>query len=232
LRRTIWPAAAPARRARPRRAPERFIVVSAHYDHLGVRDGKIYNGADDNASGVAALLALAEHFARRPPEHSIIFVAFDAEEMGSPGAKAFVERPPVPRASLALNVNLDMVARGDKGELYVAGTHPWPFLRPSLEAAAVNAPVTVRFGHDTPDLKGSDNWIEGSDHRVFNAAGIPFAYFGVEDHPDYHQPTDHSDKIPADFFGRSVQTLVGALTRLDRDLDAIVRAHALQPKPR
>jgi aminopeptidase-like protein len=96
----------------------------------------------------------------------------------------------------------------------------------------VNAPVTVRFGHDTPDLKGSDNWIDGSDHRVFNAAGIPFAYFGVEDHPDYHQPTDDTDKIPADFFGRSVQTLVSAVTRLDRDLDAIVRAHALQPKPR
>ena len=211
-----------------RKAPGRYIVVSAHYDHLGVRDGRIYNGADDNASGVAALLALAEHFARRPPEHSIVFVAFDAEEMGSPGAKAFVERPPVPRTALALNVNLDMVARGDKGELFVAGTHPWPTLRPSLTAVAAGAPVTLRFGHDTPELTGSDNWIGASDHRVFHEAGVPFAYFGVEDHPDYHQPTDDADRIPADFFGRSVQTLVTAVTRLDADLDEITEARPVR----
>ena len=217
---------------RGRRTPERYIVVSAHYDHLGTREGRIFNGADDNASGVAALLALAEHFARRRPDHSIIFAAFDAEEMGMPGAQRFIDSPPVPRAALALNVNLDMVARGDKGELYVSGTHPWPFLRPSLDAVAGDAPVTVRFGHDTPADKGADNWIEASDHRIFHRAGVPFAYFGVEDHPDYHQPTDDAEKISADFFGRSVQTLIAAVTRLDADLDAIVQAHARQPQPR
>src|SRR5437763_6441443 len=72
--------------------PERFIVVTAHYDHLGIRNGQIYNGADDNASGVAALLQLAEHFSRDHPDNSMIFAALDAEEIGLVGAHALVKQ--------------------------------------------------------------------------------------------------------------------------------------------
>ena len=88
---------------------DKVLVVSAHYDHLGVRKGQVYNGADDNASGIAGLLAVAEAFKARPPRHTVLIVAFDAEESGLKGAKAFVADPPVPLARIGLNVNFDMM---------------------------------------------------------------------------------------------------------------------------
>src|SRR5690606_5806211 len=91
--------------------PDRYIVVTAHYDHEGVADGVVWNGADDNASGVAALLELARHFIPRPPRHSIVFLALDGEEQGLLGARAFTADPPVPLKAVAINVNLDMIAR-------------------------------------------------------------------------------------------------------------------------
>jgi len=96
----------------------RAIVVTAHYDHLGVRDGQIYNGADDNASGVAGALAVAEAFKARPPKHDVWIVFLDGEESGLRGARAFVEAPPIPLASIALNINFDMLSKNARGELY------------------------------------------------------------------------------------------------------------------
>ncbi len=131
--------------------PDSFLVVSAHFDHVGVRGGEVYNGADDNASGTAAILAAAAYFAAHPPRHTLVFAAFDAEEQGLRGARAFVADPPVPLAAVKLNINLDMVARGDKGELYASGTSTTPRLRPFLERAAVGLTgIALRFGHDTP----------------------------------------------------------------------------------
>lgn len=203
--------------------PDRFIVVTAHYDHVGVRQGQIYNGADDNASGVAALLALARHFTANPPENSIIFAALDAEEMGLRGARAFVQNPPVDRGAMVLNVNFDMVGRNQRGEMYAAGAFHYPFLRPVLERIAASAPVTLKLGHDSPDL-GAGDWTQQSDHGAFHAAGIPFVYFGVEDHPDYHQPTDDAERIEPGFFLRSVRTLGIALEELDNNLEEIARS--------
>lgn len=195
--------------------PDRYIVVTAHYDHLGVRDGEVFNGADDNASGSAGLLAIAEHFARERPRHSMIFAAFDAEEVGLRGARAFVADPPVPAEALVLNVNLDMVGRNDRGELYVAGTHHYPQLRPWVEHVAARAPVTLVPGHDTPDPTPGDDWTLASDHGAFHEAGIPFLYFGVEDHADYHRPTDAPERIQAAFFVRAVRTVLDALQVID-----------------
>src|SRR5690606_566789 len=141
-----------------------------------------------NASGVAALLALARHFAASPPEHTIVFAALDAEEGGLRGARAFLADPPPDANAIELTVNMDLVSRNERGELYAAGAHHHPSLRPHLERIAERAPVKLRLGHDSPDL-GSDDWTSQSDHGVFHAAGIPFVYFGVEDHPDYHRPT-------------------------------------------
>lgn len=192
-----------------------IIVVSAHYDHLGRRDGQVYVGADDNASGVAVLLELARRCARTPFRHTTIFVAFDAEELGLQGARAFVASPPVPRDRLGLNLNLDMVARGDKGELYVAGASHTPAIRPVLEPVAARAPIKLLFGHDRPG-SGAEDWTSQSDHGPFHAAGIPFVYFGVEDHPDYHRPTDTPDKIDPVFFARAANTILDALIAIDR----------------
>jgi Zn-dependent M28 family amino/carboxypeptidase len=202
----------------PASAPgDKVFVVSAHYDHLGTRDGRLYPGADDNASGVAVLLALARRCLGAPLRHSMLFVAFDAEEQGLEGAKAFVASPPVGRERIALNVNLDMVARGDKGELYVAGTHHSPILKAPLDAVAAAASIKLLFGHDRPEL-GVDDWTSQSDHAAFHDAGIPFVYFGVEDHPDYHEPTDTADRIDAMFFSRAANTIHAAIVALDRAL--------------
>ncbi len=202
----------------------RVLVLSAHYDHLGTSGGVVYNGTDDNASGTAALLALAELYARHPPRHSIIFAFFDGEESGLTGARAFVATPPVPLARIAANVNLDMVSRLDKGELYAAGAAPWPFFRPLLEATAANAPVTLLLGHDTNAQGPHDNWISQSDHYAFHTIGIPFVCFGVEDHPDYHRPTDRFDRVNAGRYVAAVRTIADFVRRLDASLDTVVPA--------
>jgi len=194
------------------------MVLSAHYDHVGVRGGEIFHGADDNASGVAVLLEAAAHCIRQPFRRTLIVAAFDAEEMGLQGARAFLAAPPVARDRVALNVNLDMVARGDKGELYAAGLHHSPTLRPLLDPVAARAPIRLLFGHDTPG-SGNDDWTLQSDHGVFHEAGIPFVYFGVEDHPDYHRPTDTADKVNPVFFANAAATVLDALRALDAGLE-------------
>jgi hypothetical protein len=193
------------------------IVLSAHYDHLGIRDGQLYPGADDNASGVAALLELAAQCVSRPFRRDIVVAAFDAEEGGLNGAEAFISAPTLPTGRIALNLNLDMVARGDKGEIYVAGTTHYPALRPLLEPVAARAPIRVLFGHDVPG-SGEDDWTFQSDHGPFHRAGIPFVYFGVEDHPDYHKPTDTADKINPDFFALAAGVILDAIRALDAGL--------------
>jgi hypothetical protein len=199
------------------------FVVSSHYDHLGIRDGVIYPGADDDASGVAVMLAVAEYCQRTPFRRTVLFAAFDAEEAGLQGAKAFLIKPPVPKERIALNVNLDMVSRNDKREIFIAGTHPWPQLKAPLEAVAKRAPITVLFGHDKPVAiaGGVDDWTNQSDHGPFNSAKIPFVYFGVEDHPDYHKPTDTADKINRGFFVDVAETVLDAVLQLDAAFAAV-----------
>lgn len=203
-----------AARCEGRRKDAPAIVVSAHYDHLGVRNGQVYHGADDNASGVALLLHLAERCKAAPFARPLVLAFFDAEELGLQGAQAFLKAPPVPADRLALNLNFDMVGRGDKGELYVAGPGRWPALKPVLTPVAERAPIAVRFGHDTGG--GQDDWTTQSDHGVFHAAGIPFVYLGVEDHADYHQPTDTADKITPAFLDGVAEVAWRILSALDR----------------
>jgi Zn-dependent M28 family amino/carboxypeptidase len=203
--------------------PGKALVVSAHYDHLGVRNGEIYNGADDNASGVAGLLAVAEAFKAKPPKHDVILAVVDAEEGGLRGAKAFAAAPPVPLETIALNVNFDMLSKNAKNELYVAGTSPFPYLKPILVKVATTAPVTLKLGHDTDADGKENNWTNQSDHYAFGEKGVPWVYFGVEDHPEYHKPTDDFATVPQDFFKRSVATVVQASQALEKNLDEIAQ---------
>ncbi|QDH78477.1 M28 family peptidase [Echinicola soli] len=196
----------------------KIIVITAHYDHLGVKDGKIYNGADDNGSGTAALLAMAAYFAENRPMHSMIFAALDAEEMGLQGAKALVRDFPFPLDQIILNVNMDMISRSDKNEIYACGTHHYPQLKPILENAAEHSKVQLKFGHDLPGT-GHDDWTSASDHAPFHAKGIPFIYFGVEDHPDYHRDTDTFDKVNQDFYFHVVQLILNSVAHLDQEIN-------------
>ncbi len=198
-----------------RRRPERVLVVGAHYDHLGIRRDAIHNGADDDASGVAAVLELARWFRAHPPASTVVVALFDAEEAGSVGSEAFVRGPPVPLDRVAAMVNLDMVGRNAADELWIAGPAHWPRLAPVAEAAARRSALTVRLGHDRPGVAGVDDWTDASDHGPFHEAGIPFLYFGEEDHADYHRPTDDVERIQPAFLLGAAETVLDALLVLD-----------------
>jgi len=196
---------------------DKTIVVSAHYDHLGARDGEIFNGADDNASGVAGVLAVAEHFKAQPPKNDVIFALFDAEEMGLQGAVAFVRNIERIDPKIAFNINFDMLSRSDKNELYVAGAFHRPELNAVIDEIAEKAPVKLLKGHDDPEL-GINDWTFSSDHGPFHRADVPFLYFGVEDHPHYHRPSDEFETVPVEFFLRSLETVVMAASMVDEKL--------------
>lgn len=184
------------------------IVLSAHFDHLGMRDGKIYNGADDNASGVAALLETMDWFKANPPQNTLLFAFFDAEEEGIAGSAYFVEAlAPDLREKIAFNLNLDMVSRADKGELYAVGGFHHPVLVPLIDSVAAEAPIILLQGHDSPEW-GDQDWSLLSDHAPFLKADIPFIYLGVEDHPDYHRPSDTFEKIDPNAYARCVDTII------------------------
>lgn len=203
------------------------IVVSAHYDHLGERQGQFYLGADDNASGVAGLLALATYFSNHPPEHTLVFAAFDAEEMGLRGARYFVNHPPMPLKTIILNVNMDMISRNDGNELYASGTYHYPHLIPLIKSD--NPYITLKTGHDIPGT-GPADWTTQSDHAAFHAKHIPFIYFGVEDHPDYHTSGDTFENIQPDFFHQAVLTILDVLKKMDSN-SSIIRVRPLERGP-
>ena len=202
------------------RVSDKYIVVTAHYDHVGVSGGQVYNGADDNASGVSTMLALAADLKRQAPEHSVILVALDGEERGLLGARHFVEAPPVPLASIAMNLNFDMTARAETdGKLWVTGTYQNPAFRPILEPIAADGPVALAFGKDTPQDTGEDNWVESSDHAAFHRAQVPFLYLGVNYHPDYHRPSDDFERITPSVFLSATRLSIASFRALDQALD-------------
>ena len=202
------------------RVADRYIVVTAHYDHVGVNGGQIYNGADDNASGVATMLELAARLKANPPEHSVLIVALDGEERGLLGAREFVASPPVPLAAMSLNLNFDMISRAETdGHLWVTGTYQNPTLRPILEALPANGAVSLAFGKDTPQDKEEDNWVDASDHAAFHEKGVPFLYLGVDYHPDYHRPSDDFERITPSVFISASELAIAAFHALDKALD-------------
>ncbi len=199
---------------------QKYIVISAHYDHVGIIDGKIYNGADDNASGTCALFALTEYFKKNKPKHNILIVAFDAEEMGLRGAKAFVKNPPVEIAKIVTNINMDMVSRADNKELVACGTFFYPELKTFVDSLKIKEPVKFVYGHDDPDkYKGEDNWTFSSDHGPFHDVKIPFIYFGVADHKDYHQETDEFQNVEPEVYKSCVRLIVLASSAIDQGLN-------------
>lgn len=191
--------------------PERYIVVSAHHDHLGQRNGRIYNGADDDASGVAALFAFAEYLTKNPPKHSVILAAFDAEELGLQGSKFFVEA--TKDKDIILNINMDMISRSSKDELYVVGSVYNENLESFLSKFQNPTTTKLLIGHDNTDSK--QDWTYASDHASFHRAKLPFLYFGNEDHKDYHKPDDDYEYITPLFYKNAVTIILSVFQIID-----------------
>lgn len=208
--------------------PNSAILISAHFDHIGSRNGSICPGADDNASGTAAVLQLAAYFKDHPPAHTLIFALFDGEERGLWGSEAFAANPPIPLAQIELVYNLDMIAQGTKGRIFVGGTSlsDYPtstntFLRTTLMQGFSGSKVTV-----VPDF---EKYIAQSDQYPFSERGVPFLFFCVgDDSPYYHTPKDTFESIPKVFYWATVEAILETLLRLD----ATPNLPALIPRPK
>lgn len=199
---------------------DEHVVVGAHYDHLGFggmgslspSSTAVHHGADDNASGTTALLALAERLASSGPrERSVLFIAFTAEESGLIGSARFVAEPPVPLDRIVAMINLDMVGRVRNDTLYVGGGGTAESFQRLLDAADAASPLTLK----SMGLGGRGP----SDHASFSAKRIPVLFFFSGLHEDYHRPTDTADKINYD----GILQTVKLVERLVADVAALPR---------
>ncbi|MDA1184221.1 MAG: M20/M25/M40 family metallo-hydrolase, partial [Acidobacteria bacterium] len=179
------------------RSPE-AVVLGAHYDHVGLggrlssapeRTGEIHNGADDNASGVAALIEIARSAAtdRARFPRSLVFVAFAGEERGLLGSRHYASAPVIPLADTVVMVNLDMIGRS-QGSVEVGGLAATPALQADVDAAARIADIKVSQGG--PGAGRSDD-------SSFNDRRVPALHFFTGFHDDYHRPGDDWDRVDA-----------------------------------
>ena len=165
------------------------VVIGAHYDHLGREGEVVYHGADDNASGTAVVLGLAQSLAASRPPRTLVFVLFAGEELGLLGSDHQVRHPSVvPVERMAAMLNFDMVGRLDGRHVLVGGVDTGGGFRGLVEAAATEAGLDV-----DPRASGTGP----SDHTRFNAAGVPVLFFHSGSHADYHRPSDTADRIDA-----------------------------------
>jgi Zn-dependent M28 family amino/carboxypeptidase len=204
--------------------PDSFIVLSAHYDHLGIQNGVIFPGADDNGSGVSTLIEAANYFTAHPSRYSLVFCFFDAEEEGLKGAFHFTAHLPAPLSlsNIRLNINLDMVSRNHYGnEIFLCGTLANSFLKPLLSPAQATTNIHMLYGHEgEPGTKEQDNWIMQSDPGPFALLKIPYLYLGVEDHPDYHKPSDSFEKIDKAFYYQAANLIITLIQLADEGIKA------------
>jgi hypothetical protein len=191
----------------------KVIVITGHHDHLGIRNDKIFNGADDDASGTAAVIAIAEYFKDKTLNHTLVFATVDAEEAGMHGSAYLVKNFPLGKENIVLNINMDMISRNDKNELYACGLFHYPNLREPL--TTVKSSIDLLSGHDKPKDKSQDDWTNSSDHRSFHKEKIPFIYFGVEDHKDYHKDTDTFENINQAFYIEAVKLIIQSVENFD-----------------
>lgn len=185
---------------------EEVLVVSAHYDHLGIKDGKVFNGADDDGSGTVSVLELAEAFAQAKkdghgPRRSILFLANTGEEEGLLGSQYYTEHPIFPLENTVTNLNIDMVGRVDsthmgKGAyLYLVGSDKLSSELHALSEATNQKYTPVALDYRFNDPNDPERLYYRSDHYQFAKHQVPVIFYTSGLHPQYHQPSDDVDLI-------------------------------------
>ena len=183
----------------PGKNTKEYVIVGAHFDHLGIDpalDGdQIYNGADDNASGVSAVLQIARAFlaSGQQPERNVIFAFWDGEEKGLLGSKYFVQTCPF-LSQIKGYLNFDMIGRNNKPQqpkqvvYFYTAAHPvfGDWLKEDIRKYGLQLEL---------DYRAWENPIGGSDNGSFAKVGIPIIWYHTDGHPDYHQPSDHADRL-------------------------------------
>jgi hypothetical protein len=174
---------------------EEYVLIGSHHDHLGAREGHVYNGADDNGSGTVAMLEIAQALAIARPKRSVVLVWHTAEEKGLWGARFFVENSPIPVDKISAQVNLDMISRNDPTSIYLIGSR---ILSTELDAAIhlVNDREThLGFDYTYEDPKHPDRFFFRSDHYPYIQYGIPAVWLFCGTTEDYHQETDTVSRV-------------------------------------
>jgi Zn-dependent M28 family amino/carboxypeptidase len=185
---------------------EEIIILTAHYDHLGIKDNIVYNGADDDGSGTVALLELAEAFAKAKvmgygPRRSILFMPVSGEEKGLLGSRYYTENPVFPLENTVANLNIDMIGRidtnykDDPNYVYIIGadrlSQELHYINETANSTYTEIKLDYRFNHaDDPN-----RFYYRSDHYNFAKNNIPIIFYFTGVHEDYHKPTDTIDKI-------------------------------------
>jgi hypothetical protein len=212
--------------------PDEVIIISAHLDHLGVEDGKFFNGADDNGSGTSALMEMAQAFKLASenglaPKRSVLFLHLTAEEIGLQGSQYYMEHPIFDLENTIANLNIDMIGRIDNRHkdnsnyLYLIGSD-----RISKELHYISEKINNRYFNIDLDYTYNDEndrnrYYYRSDHYNFAAKEIPVIFYFNGEHDDYHLPTDTPNKIEFKLLEKRTRLIFATawhLANMERDL--------------
>lgn len=196
--------------------PEEILVISAHYDHVGMKNGEIYNGADDDGSGTVALLEIAQAFQQaknegKGPKRSILFLHVTGEEHGLHGSRFYTENPLFPLAKTITDINIDMIGRRDalhkdsNNYVYVIGSDYLSSDLYNITEEANKQFVNLQLDYKYNDRNDPNRFYYRSDHYNFAKHNIPSVFFFNGTHEDYHQPGDEAHKIEYDALAKRTQ---------------------------
>lgn len=198
--------------------PEEVIVISAHYDHVGTRDGEIYNGADDDGSGTVAMLEIAEAFQKavkngNGPKRSILFLHVTGEEIGLYGSRYYTENPLFPLKNTVCNLNTDMIGRIDPKKadspnyVYLIGSDKLSQELHDVSEAVAKEYSDLELDYTFNDENDPNRFYYRSDHYNFAKNNIPVIFYFNGVHEDYHKPTDTPDKIEYDLLTKRAKLI-------------------------
>lgn len=212
--------------------PEEIVVVSAHYDHVGTKDGVVYNGADDDGSGTVAVMEIAEAFQKaaqqgKSPKRSVLFLHVTGEEHGLLGSKYYSENPVFDLKNTVVDVNIDMIGRSDKENegknyVYVIGSEMLSSELKKINEAANKVTHNLELNYKYDDPNDPNRLYYRSDHYNFAKMGIPVIFFFDGIHEDYHKPTDDPEKIDYALLQKRTQLVFATAWELANRKERIV----------
>lgn len=213
--------------------PEEIVVVSSHYDHEGIKNGEIYNGADDNASGTTAVLEIAEAFAKAKkeghgPKRSLLFINFTGEEKGLLGSKYFSSNSTYPLENIVAALNIDMIGRigkdkkGNDNYVYVIGADRLSSELHTINEIANSTYSNLELDYTYNAANDKNRFYYRSDHYNFAKHNIPIIFYFNGVHEDYHKPTDTADKINIELLRKRAQLIFYTAWELVNREDRII----------
>lgn len=212
--------------------PNEIVVISGHYDHVGTRNGVVYNGADDDGSGTVAVMEIAKAFqsakkAGNGPKRSILFLHVTGEEHGLFGSEYYTDNPVFPLANTVVDLNIDMIGRDDpenrgKQYVYVIGSEMLSSQLKVINEAANKRTNNLELNYRYDDPNDTERLYYRSDHYNFAKNNVPVAFFFDGIHEDYHKPTDDVEKIDYNLLAKRTQLVFTTAWELANRAERIV----------